>query len=112
LDHHANPAVQGGQHAWISHDLAAEPWENLQPYREHSPLLHIGGVATPTLILHGDRDQVVPLSQGYGWYRALQRRGVPTGMVVYPGEGHPVIAPKHLIDIGRRHVEWMTKHLR
>lgn len=101
-----------GQHAWISHDLAAEPWENLQPYREHAPLLHIGGVATPTLILHGDRDQVVPLSQGYSWYRTLQRRGVPTEMVVYPGEGHPVTAPKHLIDIGRRHVEWMTKHLR
>lgn len=96
---------------WISYDLGAEPWENIRPYAEHSPLLRLGGVKTPTLILHGERDEQVPITQGYGLYRALKRRGVPTEMVVYPGEGHVVSAPKHLIDIAKRHVEWMDRFL-
>jgi dipeptidyl aminopeptidase/acylaminoacyl peptidase len=97
---------------WISRDLGAEPWENIQPFLKHSPLLHLGGVTTPTLILRGGSDDPVPWNQAYGMYRALQRRGIPTEMVVYPGEGHPVMAPRHLLDIGRRHVDWMGRYLR
>jgi dipeptidyl aminopeptidase/acylaminoacyl peptidase len=95
----------------ISHDLGAVPWDDVQPFREHSALYHLGAAGAATLILHGERDQPVPITQAYVLYRALKRRGVSTEMVVYPGEGHPVNAPKHLVDIGRRHVEWMTKYL-
>ena len=97
---------------WVSYDLGAEPWEDLRPYNDYSPLLHLGSVATPALILHGERDEAVPANQAYGLYRALKRRGVPAEMVAYPGEGHIIIAPKHLVDISKRHVEWMDRYLR
>jgi dipeptidyl aminopeptidase/acylaminoacyl peptidase len=97
---------------WIFRDLGAEPWEDIAPFLKHSPLLRLGSVTTPTLVLRGGSDDGVPWNQAYGMYRALQRRGIATEMVVYPGEGHPVRAPKHLIDIGRRHVEWMGRYLR
>jgi dipeptidyl aminopeptidase/acylaminoacyl peptidase len=44
--------------------------------------------------------------------RALQRRGVPTEMVVYPGEGHGVTAPRNILDVGRGQVAWMNRYVR
>ncbi len=89
-----------------------EPWEDLRPFIAHSPMTYLKHVVTPTLILHGELDPLSSVSQGYNLHIALQRMGVPTEMVVYPGEGHPVLAPKHLVDIGKRHVMWMDRYLR
>lgn len=74
-------------------------------------MLRVGAVTTATLILHGERDEAVAVSQGLGLYRVLKRRGVPTEMVIYPREGHVIEAPKILADIGRRQVAWMEKFL-
>lgn len=108
----AELSAMSGRHTFIPYDLGAELWEDGRPYQENSPWTHLGRVKTPMLILHGERDEPAPISSMYGLYRALKRLGVPTEMVMYPAEPHEVNAPKHLIDIGRRHVEWMTKHLK
>ena len=61
-----------------------EPWENFEAYRKHSPMSFVQNVKTPTLVLHGEQDLRVPISQGYEYYNALHRRGVKARMVVYP----------------------------
>ena len=42
------------------------PWEDPQEYVEHSALMHVGKVKTPTLVVHGDKDDRVPVSPGLG----------------------------------------------
>jgi dipeptidyl aminopeptidase/acylaminoacyl peptidase len=88
-----------------------EPWETFEAYREHSPMSHVKGATTPTLILHGEADVRVPITQGYELYNALKRQGVETEMVVYPRTPHGPREPKFVLDIARRHVAWVEKYL-
>jgi dipeptidyl aminopeptidase/acylaminoacyl peptidase len=92
--------------------FAGEPWQKPEVYLKHSPLTHVGNVKTPALILHGEADVRVPISQGYEYYEALKRRGVTAKMVVYPREPHGPVEPKFRLDIMRRHIEWVEKYAR
>ena len=92
--------------------FAGEPWDNFDGYRDHSPMSFVKGVTTPSLILHGEKDLRVPISQGYELYNALKRQGVKTKMVVYPRTPHGPREPKFLLDVAQRHVAWVEEHLR
>jgi dipeptidyl aminopeptidase/acylaminoacyl peptidase len=72
---------------------------------------HVKGVTTPALILHGEADDRVPISQGYEFYNALKRQGVTTKMVVYPRTPHSPREPKFMLDVMQRHVEWVEKYV-
>lgn len=96
----------------IPADLGAEHWQDATLYHERSPISHVGAVSTPTLILHGESDIRVPISQGYELYTALKRRGVPVTMVTYPRMPHSPDEPKQLLDIATRNLEWFDRHLR
>lgn len=89
--------------------FSGEPWEQFHAYEQHSPLRSAGKITTPTLILHGEADERVPISQSYELYNALLRRGVETEMVVYPRQPHGPTEPKFVLDIMRRHLEWAQK---
>jgi dipeptidyl aminopeptidase/acylaminoacyl peptidase len=91
--------------------FSGEPWEAFDAYQKHSPMSHVKGVTTPTLILHGEADVRVPITQGYELYNALKRQKVETEMVVYPRTPHGPREPKFVLDIAKRHVEWVAKHL-
>jgi dipeptidyl aminopeptidase/acylaminoacyl peptidase len=91
--------------------FAGEPWQNFEAYAKHSPMRYVDKVTTPTLILHGEADDRVPISQGYELYAALKRRGVQTEMVVYPRQPHGPTEPKFVLDIMQRHLELAKKHL-
>jgi len=92
--------------------FSGEPWDNFKAYLDHSPMAHVKGVTTPTLILHGDADARVPVSQGYELYNALKRQGITASMVVYPRMQHLPSEPKEELDILRRHLEWIEKYMR
>jgi len=80
-------------------------------YIAMSPLAHVDKVTTPTLILHGGSDIRVPTTQGYEMYSAIKRKGVPTEMVVYPRQPHGPQEPKFVLDIMRRHIDWVAKYI-
>lgn len=92
--------------------FGGEPWENFETYRKHSPITYIKNVVTPTLILHGEADDRVPVGQGYEYYNALKRQGGIAKMVVYPRQPHGPREPKFVLDIMQRHVEWVEKYAR
>ena len=93
-------------------DYFEGPWfEQPERYIRMSPLAHVDKVTTPTLILHGGSDIRVPTTQGYEMYSAIKRRGVPAEMVVYPRQPHGPQEPKFVLDIMRRHVEWVAKYI-
>jgi dipeptidyl aminopeptidase/acylaminoacyl peptidase len=91
--------------------FGAESWENLELYRAHSAMFQVKGVTTPTLILHGEQDVRVPVSQGYEFYNALRRQKVPVQMVTYPRQGHGPQEPKFVLDIGQRLLDWFNRYL-
>ncbi len=92
--------------------FSGEPWDNFEAYQKHSPMAFVKGVSTPTLILHGESDLRVPISQGYELYNALKRQGVTTKMVVYPRMPHGPTEPKFMLDIMNRHIDWVEKYAR
>ena len=92
--------------------FGGEAWDNFDAWRKHSPITYIKGVTTPTLILHGEADDRVPVTQGYEFYNALKRQGTLTKMVVYPRQPHGPREPKFVLDIMQRHIEWVEKYVR
>jgi dipeptidyl aminopeptidase/acylaminoacyl peptidase len=85
-------------------DLAGgAPWEaDYTPRHDGSPIWNIKNVETPILILHGEEDERVPLSQAIAFGRGCQHRKVPVEMVIYPREKHRVLERKHVIDMWER----------
>jgi dipeptidyl aminopeptidase/acylaminoacyl peptidase len=91
--------------------FGAESWEDLDLYKAHSAMFQVKGVTTPTLILHGENDVRVPVTQGYELHNALKRQNVPVKMVVYPRQGHSIQEPKFVLDVGRRLIQWFDQYL-
>jgi len=91
--------------------FGGEPWVSFDSWTKHSPITYIKNVKTPTLILHGEADERVPVSQGYEYYNALKRQGVLTKMVVYPRQHHGPTEPKFIGDIMQRHIDWVEKYV-
>lgn len=78
------------------------------------PLAGIHNVKTPTLILHGENDLLCPVSQAERWFAGLRMQGVPTTLVIYPGQSHSFIAdgaPSHRKDYSERLIAWLELHV-
>ncbi len=91
--------------------FGGSPWQRPELYLARSPLFHLAGATTPTLIQHGDQDRRVPLEQSEQLYRALRRLGVETELVIYPRQPHGLEEPKLILDAARRNLEWFELHL-
>ena len=93
-------------------DYFTGPWyEQPERYVQQSPLYHVKKVKTPTLYLHGEADNRVPISQAFEMYHAIQRLGIETQMVTYPRTPHGPQEPKFILDIMQRHIAWVEKHI-
>lgn len=79
---------------------------------ERSPLKHVAKVKTPTMFVHGENDNDVPIAEAEQYYIALKDVGVETVMVRYPREGHGVHETRHVVDLIERSIAWYEKHLR
>ncbi len=64
----------------------------------------------PVLIVHGEEDRVVPVSEAVKLQQLLERTGSPYEMKLYPGAGH-VLNGMQFMDAGRRAVQFLNKHL-
>lgn len=96
----------------VAHMGGKEIWEDYEGYERHSAIYRIANVTTPTQVIHGERDLRVPFTQGQEFYRALQRRGVPTEMVVLPRTPHGPQEPKLLMEVSPIILKWFDRHLR
>lgn len=88
-------------------------WEGVGPHRhdELSPISYASAVRTPVLIVHGEGDTNVPLSQSEYFHRALRHFGVTHEFVVYPREGHAFVERTHRLDLIRRTCAWFDRWL-
>lgn len=91
--------------------FGGEFWDHLDTYMKHSAMFNIKGVTIPTQIIHGEKDNRVPISQGRELYNALKRQGCLTEMIVYPRTPHGPREPKFIEDIGERIISWFDENL-
>ena len=66
---------------------------------------------TPTFFYVGERDIEVPPPQTEEMWRALKTLGVPTSVMIYPGEGHGLRNPANAEDAEQRTLAWFEKYL-
>jgi dipeptidyl aminopeptidase/acylaminoacyl peptidase len=88
------------------------PWETTDLWIRMSPFFKVADIKTPTLVLCGQEDWNVPLINSEQLYQALRRLGVPTELIVYPGQGHSIARPSFQKDRYERYLAWYDKYLR
>jgi dipeptidyl aminopeptidase/acylaminoacyl peptidase len=88
-------------------------WEGPGPHGHDrlSPISYASKVRTPVLILHGENDTNVPVSQAESFHRALRRFGVEHRYIVYPREHHAIRERNHQLDVLHRTRAWFDQWL-
>jgi len=97
----------------IAADLAGgAPWTPgaaaLETSVRGSPIRHVDGVESAVLILHGEKDERVPVSQAIALFRGLRRQArhpERAQLVIYPREPHVFSERKHVEDLLKRVLE-------
>lgn len=110
----ANPlALYAADEYYIQYNKElGDPWRNPDLYTKLAyPLLHADRIRTPTLFMGGDKDFNVPIVGGEQMYLALRTLGVPTQLIVYPGQYHGLTRPSFLKDRVERMAAWYTHYL-
>jgi dipeptidyl aminopeptidase/acylaminoacyl peptidase len=77
---------------------------------ERSALKHIAAAHTPTLIMHGENDNDVPIAEAEQFFIALKDVGTETVFLRYPREGHGLSETKHQVDSMDRSISWYDQH--
>lgn len=101
-------------HGFAPITWGADPHEDPEFYRAHSPSTYAHRATTPTLIIHGEADERCPIGQGEAMFVALTRAGCETEFVRYPGGSHLffLFGPAaHREDFLTRVPAWFTDHL-
>ncbi len=76
-------------------EFKGAPWKNRELYRKFSPHLFAEKFKTPTLVVHGQLDYRLDVSEGFQLFTTLQRLKVPSKMLYFPDEGHWVLKPQN-----------------
>jgi dipeptidyl aminopeptidase/acylaminoacyl peptidase len=97
---------------WMIPFFGASVYDDPAVYEKSSPVRFIKNVKTATLVIVGERDAECPAAQSYEFWHALKTLGVPTQLIVYPGEGHLFIEPKNQADRMDQTVAWFDKYLK
>jgi dipeptidyl aminopeptidase/acylaminoacyl peptidase len=77
---------------------------------QRSSIRHVASAHTPTMLMHGENDNDVPIAEAEQFYIALKDVGTPAVMVRYPREGHGIRESKHVVDSIDRSIKWYEKY--
>jgi dipeptidyl aminopeptidase/acylaminoacyl peptidase len=97
---------------FVEWEFGGTPYQNPELYNTWSPLLHAHKFKTPMLVVHGQQDFRVDVSEGFQVFTALQRQGVKSKMLYFPDEGHWVLKPANAELWYATVLEWLDEHLK
>ena len=105
--------------SYSTEELWFDEWEHGGPqyqvpanYEKHNPINHIKDWSVPMLVIAGQKDYRVPYSQSIAAFTALQRRGIPSRLLVFPNENHWVLKPSNSIQWHQEVERWLNQWLR
>ena len=82
--------------AFWRHMLGSDPWSDRAAFERYSPDRHIAGWRTPVLVIHGEKDYRVPISEALFLFEALRAHDVDAELLVFPDENHWVLKPPNI----------------
>jgi dipeptidyl aminopeptidase/acylaminoacyl peptidase len=89
----------------------APTWEKPEAVERFNPVDHVADWSVPMLVVHGGRDDRVPLDQGMGAYGAAQLRHIPSQLLYFPDENHWVLKPQNSVQWYATVEAWMKRWL-
>ncbi len=106
--------------AYSTEELWFDEWENGGPqyqvpqnYEKFNPINHIKDWRVPMLVIDSEKDFRVPYTQSIATFTALQRRGIPSRLIIFPTENHWVLKPSNSLqwhhEVERWLAEWLKK---
>jgi dipeptidyl aminopeptidase/acylaminoacyl peptidase len=98
---------------WGYYRYQPYPWQDPTPWLEHSPLMYVQNVTTPTLMMCGELDLRTPMGQTEEFFQALNAVGVETVLVRFNGEYHGTGSkPSNFMRTQLYLIDWFGKHVR
>ncbi|HEX9164387.1 MAG TPA: S9 family peptidase [Gemmatimonadales bacterium] len=89
------------------------PWEDPSEHLRRSPLMYVGNVTTPTMLMTGVEDLRTPIPQTEEFYQALKLRKVPTAMIRFNEEWHGTSSrPSNYLRTQAYLRHWFQRHAR
>ena len=89
-----------------------EPWDDPQMFIEKSPITYVKNMKTPLLLIHSELDWVCPIEQAEMLFIALKKLNRVVEFISFPGEGHGIKGPKHIVERQQHIVRWFDRYLR
>jgi dipeptidyl aminopeptidase/acylaminoacyl peptidase len=105
-----NSYTQIGADYGAEKDRFFEFWDQPARFAAYSPHTSAGSFNTPTLVVHGQLDQRVPVNQGIELFNTLQKRGVPSKLLYFPDENHWVLKPQNSVFWYQSVRDWVQKY--
>lgn len=102
----ASDIVRGRERA-----LGAFPWDDPVKVDKQTSQRFAKNFKTPTLVIHGEKDYRVPVTQGFEYYNTLRLKGVPTRLVYFPDENHWILKPQNSLLWHREVFAWLEKYI-
>jgi dipeptidyl aminopeptidase/acylaminoacyl peptidase len=96
---------------WFDEFEHGIPWEKSDA-ATFSPDRFVANWSTPMLIIHNDLDFRVPISEGMAAFTALQRKGIPSKLLMFPDEGHWVLKPANSEFWHKTVFAWLAEYLK
>jgi dipeptidyl aminopeptidase/acylaminoacyl peptidase len=86
-------------------------FEDPAAFERWNPVHHVARWKTPMLVITGEKDFRIPYTQGIASFTALQRREIPSKLLVFPDENHWVLKPKNSIQWYGEVFGWLGTYL-
>ncbi|WP_027079334.1 alpha/beta hydrolase family protein [Luteimonas mephitis] len=97
---------------WFSEwENGGTPYDNPKGYERFNPVNHVKDWRVPMLVIHGQLDYRIPVSQGIAAFTALQRQGIESKFLYFPDENHWVLKPDNSILWHDTVNGWLKQHL-
>ena len=91
---------------WEQGGIAWQVPENVEKF---NPVNHVANWNKPMLVIHGVRDYRIPYAQGLSAFTALQRKGIPSRLLIFPDENHWVLKPNNSIRWHHEVEQWLNQ---
>ncbi len=91
--------------------VGGTPWDDIDAVLRWSPLNHTQKIKTPTLVIHGEKDYRVVVTQGLALYGILKQKGVDARLVYYPDEGHWIEKPQNSVHWYGEFLAWLERYI-
>ncbi len=94
---------------FVKAEFGGMPWDSTLAYDRWSPSNFVKDFKTPTLVIHGELDYRVPVTQGLQLFTALQSQKVPSRLLLFPDEGHWIMKPQNTLLWYSQFLGWMDE---